>query len=242
MRYFVPDLRLPEESEEGAERLGGLPFGLAARDWPVCGECGKPQSLLAQLAHHPKRLDLGRDGRTLLVFQCGNDPGMCDTWDAASGANACIVAEHGQLSRHESTLPPDSPPSDNAVIIAGWIARDDGVSEGDAASFYEDAKYFALDESILERVTTGMRLGGVPSWIQSPDEAPRGWRFIGQLDSGYSFLHPPQEARSWISPDPGAWEGRTHYGEGPNFGGGIAYLFLRDGNPRPEVRMFWQCS
>lgn len=32
----------------------------------------------------------------------------------------------------------------------------------------------------------------------------------------------------WIEADEEGWEGRTHYGEGPNYGGGaIAYLFLK---------------
>lgn len=242
MRYFRPDIRLPLEDEGGAERLGGLPFGLASDAWPTCTECGKSQSLLAQFAHHSDRLDLGREGRALLVFQCNHDAGMCDTWDAASGANACLVLEPEQLARAESAAPADLPPLDHCVIVAGWIEFTDAVTEEEAASFYDEASYLALNEDLVANVSTSTRLGGVPSWIQSPDESPRGWRYIGQLDSGYSFLTPPRETRSWISADPEGWEGRTHYGEGPNFGGGIAYLFLRSGDARPEVRMFWQCS
>jgi hypothetical protein len=47
------------------DQFGGLPWGLAPELWPKCSECGKSQSLLAQLIHDPTRLDLGRDGRVL---------------------------------------------------------------------------------------------------------------------------------------------------------------------------------
>lgn len=242
MRYFVPDIRLPEESSSNIERFGGIPFGLATADWPLCAECGKSQSLLAQIAHHPDRLDLGRDGRTLFVFQCNHDPGMCDTWSATSGANACLVMEPEDLIEIPSPLPSDRPPLDNAVVIAGWIVREDSVSETEATGFYSDENFLELGEAVWRKVSTGTKLGSVPSWVQSPDEAPKGWRFIGQLDSAYSFLSMPDAARPWVKPDREAWEGRAAYADGPNFGGGIAYLFMAEGGSKPEVRMFWQCG
>jgi hypothetical protein len=61
MRYFVPDIRMPDELPPQCaleDKLGGLPWGLDPAGWPRCRDCGKSMSLLAQYAHHPERLDL----------------------------------------------------------------------------------------------------------------------------------------------------------------------------------------
>lgn len=99
-------------------------------------------------------------------------------------------------------------------------------------------------ESEITKPTMSTKLGGVPHFIQSPDEAPKdGWCFVGQSDSTYSFLLAPTISVPGVVDDPAHWEGRSHYGRGPNFGdGGIAYLFLRDASPIPEGWFFWQCG
>src|SRR5688572_3586350 len=100
MRYFTPelvpddDLPMPSSLED---QFGGLPWGLAAERWPVCASCGTPQVLVAQLCHHPGRLDLGAEGRALLVYVCPDASGRCATWDMNSGANACFVVEGQEL-------------------------------------------------------------------------------------------------------------------------------------------------
>lgn len=248
MRYFVPDIRASEELlvQTGPEdKFGGLPWGLTATTWPVCKDCGKSQSLLAQLNHHPERLDLGRQGRVLFVFHCNHDPGMCSTWEAGSGANACFVMEPEDLSNRLSPMPKDAPPIEHEVRVAGWLTRDDGLSDSLALSFFDEKRYRELDRDFIRAVTWSTRLGSIPRWLQSPSEAPNtdeGWRFVGQLDSTYSFLVPPTVPLRWITADSERWEGRTHVGEGPNFGdGGVAYLFLRAGRVRPEGLFFWQC-
>jgi hypothetical protein len=264
VRYFVPDIRVPSAATNQSpksgllnrifgrikpvlpesrtmERLGGVPWGLDAGRWPKCSECGKSQSLLAQLEHHQDRLDLGREGRVLFVFQCAHDPGMCATWEAFSGANACFVVEPEQLEPTPTAVPADAPPADREVHIAGWIGRDDGVPPDRAGAFLAEQSFLELPEDVLANVTWSTRLGGVPRWMQSADEAPRpDWRFIGQLDGIYSFLSPPKPCPSWVSADRENWEGRTHVARGPNFGGGLAYLFLKDEGGRPEGCMFWQ--
>ena len=247
MKYFVPDIRLPSElppQNSVQERLGGVPWGLRSADWPRCSDCGRSQSLLAQLLHDPARLDLGRAGRVLFVFQCNHDPGMCSTWEGGSGANACFVLEPESLSGGPSMQPDDSPAIENEVRIVRWLERDDGLPSSLSASFFDEQKHFALPEETIACIPSSTRLGGVPCWIQSPTEAPSdGWRFVGQLDSTYSFLRPPATTESWVKADAQQWEGRSHYAIGPNFGdGGIAYLFLRDASPVPEGWFFWQCG
>ena len=247
MQYFVPDIRVaadlpPQTAAE--DKFGGLPWGLKSADWPKCSECGTSLSLLAQLLHHPVRLDLGREGRALLVFHCNHDPGMCSTWEAGSGANACFVHEPESLVDGLATLPVDAPVLEHEARVVRWLDRDDGLPSSLFASFFDEQRYFGLPRETIKSVSSITRLGGVPSWIQSPAEAPSdGWVFVGQLDSTYSFITPPEATASWISADAEQWEGRTHCGTGPNFGdGGIAYLFLRPTAPLPEGRFFWQCG
>lgn len=247
MRYYIPDIRLPEEAGPQTrfeEKLGGLPWGLPLSQWPRCSECGMPQSLLAQFAHAPPRLDLGRAGRVMSVFQCNHNPGLCSTWEGGSGANACLVTEPEDLGEGSTPLPAEALPPDPEVRIVAWIEKEDGISESLAEKYFSDEDYFALSEAQWRMATSGTRLGGVPCWIQSPDEAPKdGWRFVGQLDSSYSFYGLSGLSASRVQEDPEHWEGRSHVCEGPNFGdGGIAYLFLKDSERAPEGWFFWQCG
>ena len=225
-------------------QFGGIPSVLPADLWPRCRGCGKSQSMLAQFLHHPVRLDLGRDGRVLFVFQCNHDPGRCLTWEGGSGANACFVVEPEDLRSELSALPADHPAVEHETRVVGWLERDDGLPDSPAPAFFDEAEYQSLAEGIRSRVTWSTRLGGVPHGFKVlPKREPSaGWRFVGQLDSTYSFLVPAVVEVSWVSPDAKRSEGRTHVAQGPNFGDvGIAYLFLRPGPPVPKGWFFWQC-
>jgi hypothetical protein len=247
MRYFVPVLRLSEElSPQSAaqDKLGGRPWGLPAGRWPTCGDCGRSQSLLAQFLHHPVRLDLGRPGRLLSVFQCNHDPGLCATWDGRSGTNACFVSEPEELLPSLSLLPEDWPPVDREARVVEWLQRDDGLAPESASAFFARSKFSDLPEEEADRPTWSTRLGGVPRWLQHPELPPgEGWIFVGQLDSTYSFLTPPSDHSAGVIADPERWEGRSHYCEGPNLGdGGLAYLFIRRTGAVPEGWFSWQCT
>jgi hypothetical protein len=232
MRYFVPDIRLASElptQSHVEDKLGGLPWGLAAKSWPRCNRCGKVQLLLAQFVHDASRLDLEREGRSLFVFQCGNSSGLCPTWKGGSGANACFVVE------------PE-------VRIVQWTQQDDGLTSTEASVFFDAKKWDSLDEELREALFTKSeqrtRLGGVPHWIQGPQGAPmNGWRFAGQLDSLYRFMVPPQSKNQGLravkldrkQPD------LTYFCDGPNFGdGGMGYIFLDNKKPVPQGWFFSQ--
>jgi hypothetical protein len=243
MRYDVPYLRLAEElpPQSGPQdKLGGLPWGIRTSLWPTCRDCGKSQSLLAQFVHDPQRLDLGRAGRVLSVFQCNHDIGVCSTWEGGSGANACIITEPEDLMNELSQLPPDSPVIEREARIEEWLVQDDGVDQTRVPSFFSESEFMELSDEDTAGVTTSTRLGGVPFWMQSPDDAPKGdWRFVGQLDSAYSFLRAPSGSPAGVVEDPDHLEGRSHFCEGPNFGDcGIAYLFVRTGGTSPEGWFF----
>lgn len=245
MRYIVPVPRLKAElpPQSGPEdKLGGIPWGLPSKDWPTCRECGKSQSLLAQFIHHPTRLDLGRAGRLLSVFQCNHDPGMCSTWESNSGANACLITEPEDLVNELSALPLDNPPIEIEARIGDWLERNDSISTEDASRYFDAEEFYKLSEEDAAIPTWSTRLGGVPRWLQSPEEAPpNDWTFVAQLDSTYSFFQAPQIVGDvTLVEDANQWEGRTHYCEGPNFGGGIAYIFVRNTSSEPEGTFFWQ--
>lgn len=168
---------------------------------------------------------------------------MCATWEGGSGANVCFVTEPEDLLDSTTNLPTDAPPVEREARIVEWIEQDDGIPEDSAPAFYSSEKFYELPEEESAKPTWSTRLGGVPRWIQSPDEAPQGWRFVGQLDSTYSFLQAPSTDAPGVFEDTERWEGRSHYCEGPNFGdGGIAYLFVREGGTTPEGWFFWQCG
>lgn len=249
MRYFVPDLRLAAErrSKSGpVEKFGGQPWGLNPERWPKCSACGKSQSLIAQFRHAPERLDLGKEGRILYVFQCNHHPGDCPTWKGGSGANACFVVEPEDSTRRRTPRPKDAPEVENEAYIVGWVEREDGVPESEAPHFFRERAYYKLSDDLVSLVSSNSKLGGVPCWLQSPGESPSqadGWQFIGQIEGALSFLTPPATLPSWVSPDPAQRDGRTHRGQGPNFGGGgIGYLFIRSVEPTPEGWFFWQCG
>jgi hypothetical protein len=67
------------------------------------------------------------------------------------------------------------------------------------------------------------------------------WRFLGQLDSFYSFYKTPAIPLRHVTADPHHWEGRTYMAQGPSFGGGVAYVFFREVEGRAEGWMAWQC-
>jgi uncharacterized protein YwqG len=165
MKHFVPVLKraaaLPAQIEI-EEKFGGLPWGLPANRWPTCRSCGKPQTMIAQLRHHAERLDLGKDGRILFVFQCNHDAGSCETWAGESGANACLVLEAEELGSGLTAISTANVAIETEVRVLGW---QEGID----------------DESEPEMVT---KLGGIPSWVQGDDEGPtKPWRWVGQFDS-----------------------------------------------------------
>lgn len=178
----------------------------------------------------------------LSVFQCNHDPGMCSTWEHGSGANACLITEPEDMVNGLSGLPSDNPPVELEVRIGDWLERDDGISTEDVKRYFDAEEFWQLPEADAAKPTWSTRLGGVPRWMQSPEEAPSGnWTFVGQLDGTYSFFQRPVSGSDVsVVEDIHQFEGRTHYCEGPNFGGGIAYIFLRNISSKPEGAFFWQ--
>jgi hypothetical protein len=74
-------------------RIGGRPDAPLGFRWPRCRQCGGALQFLAQLALPDIGItSLAPRDQFLLLFQCQNEPGMCDEWDPNAGGNAaCLV-------------------------------------------------------------------------------------------------------------------------------------------------------
>ena len=121
---------------------------------------------------------------------------------------------------------PDDPPLDREVRIAGWIPVADPISEEDAPKYLDRRLVGAqpLDPD------PGTRLGGSPFWHIDPD-IPEGYTFAGQFAERHELWGDPPAGDPDVQPHP---QGFTL--DGPNFGGGVAMLFLKGG----EGAFLWQ--
>lgn len=203
MEYFTPKFKLSADLPPQTtlkEKVSGLPWGLSPQQYPMCSDCGRSQTLLIQLVHHPKRFDLGKPGRTLLVFQCTYEPaGTCKTWDGGHGANACIILEPEDLVSQLTPLPADNPELGIEAQIIDWAPNDDGIPSenvtpnGEVWSLpddrdMDDDAYFEM----CSRAYSGTKIGGAPSWVQDQGEAPSpGWKFVAQLGEQYALEEKP---------------------------------------------------
>ena len=204
MRYFTPELELgvlrPKQTEL-CEKFGGLPWGLPTERWPLCGECGLPLSHLFTLKHDARHLDLGKTGRILLAFMCNHDPGMCETWDMNSGANAVLILEETELRTGLTEAPDGGAQTETEAFITAWRENEDVVPEADEAAFFDDAAHSALRYEVRDAIYRTTKLGGLPLWIQFPEGPPvPAFRFVGQFDSSLFFNGPPPSAARAFCP------------------------------------------
>ena len=269
MRYFEPTLQLavllpPQAHLE--EKFGGLPWGLPQPRWPLCTACKKPQSFIGQFTHDHGRLDLGAFGRVLFIFQCNHDPGGCETWAPRSGANACVFVDAVDLVNGFTHAPTTDTLIETEARVTDWTISEDDVEDEDAAAFYDDARYFAVDEDVRETVAPTTKFGSVPSWVQGAGEGPKApFCFVAQFDCSHRFAGPaptadavgctvttkngeryvhtePRQRKSgappWITiDDDGYYCGSANFGDA-----GTAYVFVRADAGKPEGVFFWQCG
>ena len=61
------------------DSVGGVPWAGEGTRWPLCRTCGSPMQFLAQLPlSHCGVERLVTRGQRLLLFQCQNQPGLCE--------------------------------------------------------------------------------------------------------------------------------------------------------------------
>lgn len=138
-------------------RTGGVPLAPGGFVWPMCRECG---GVLQFLAHLPVP-----DG-AVAVFLCRNDPGMCDDWDAAAGANGAFL--------FRGDLVPAAVPGEGETLF------------GAVTALRHHPDDVPTEEPVLGR------LGGEPGWLQG-DETPDcpscalRMAFTAELEEGDDF-------------------------------------------------------
>ena len=267
MRYYVPRSLLGSRCEVQTgpvDKFGGLPWGFPVVRWPTCRKCGRPQSHVAQLHGDGERLDLGGEGRVLVLFQCEWGPDPCETFRPEYGANAAMIIDAGGygLTSPPEPLPPEVP----ELRVAEWMVRDDGIAPDRYGDFFDDDRFSTLyHEGLLEAVPLETKVGGPPHWLQSFEEGPPSpWRFVLQLSDGQvgDGLAPTAEETGWgvqrDTPNGREWEyppgtgpdddvrvrvqvsPETWWVLGPNFGMGMAFVFVNTESDPPAAVMLWQ--
>ena len=199
-------------------KLGGLPLGWQ-RPWPVCAECGRHMSLLAQVGADAALPHVPAD-HVLFLFTCERET-ICSFWDPDGGANAAVLVPAAELGTVPVPLPDDAPPLLLELWVARWRVQDDGVPAELAHTWFDDTRFFELPDQVAwphdldpRRMT---KVGGMPLWTANgpvglPDGEP--WHLVLQLD--VSLV---------VQDDLSPWEGQTYF----SVGGARAQLDVTEG-------------
>jgi uncharacterized protein YwqG len=158
----MAQLLVEDPAALGDATIGGTPRAPSGTKWPTCRTCGGPMQFLSQLPLKSAGLPVEMQDKVLLLFQCQNDPGMCDEWDANSGGNAALLVSP---SASQSLRPPSGPTVLARESRVRLVPYDDSAS-GETA---DDAYCSSVD---AKGSTTLGKLGGRPLWMQS-DETPQ---------------------------------------------------------------------
>lgn len=108
-----PPLRRVERPapNSGGSRIGGVPLAPADTPWPKCLECGGPMQFLAQISLSDIPGSKVPDEGRLLLFQCQNNPGMCEEWDPDLGGNRALVVDE------EAAIPLEPPTGETTLGV-----------------------------------------------------------------------------------------------------------------------------
>lgn len=152
--------------------FGGLPVKTKGSDinWPVCSSCHCEMQYLGKI-----KTDIGLE----LIFMCGQDSGICETWSTTNGANKVIIIENTKdLEKFE-------PHSTNNTLRK--IEYGTKIIEDQFLEYFESCQQWSgRAEDILGQIS------GTIDWIQN-EEIPdcdccnQPMRFIAQLEEGYDL-------------------------------------------------------
>ena len=171
-------------------KLGGLPWGLPTHLWPVCEECGRPMSHLAQLPADPAALPHLAPDDVLFVFKCEWDS-VCSFWDWDGGANAVFAVSRDVLAAAPTPSPStsgDGPPETLVELaITHWHADDDGAPAELEAAFYDYSLHNDLPDDIAHphdwASAWRTKAGGVPYWTANGAQQVPPGRLVLQIDN-----------------------------------------------------------
>lgn len=141
-------------------KVGGFPKRVAEFEWPSCSECENAMQFIAQFRLAECKIDgPNKFAAHLLIFQCQNDPGMCDDWDANSGGNAAIIVPDGNAVISDPKNGVTTLSEETYVELKSYEPAGGGETSDD--------NYVAAVEDAL---VLG-KIGGNPVWVQG-DETP----------------------------------------------------------------------
>jgi hypothetical protein len=166
--------------DAGVTRTGGIPLVPEGFSWPSCRACEGPMRFLAQVMLGDLETSASQD--VLLIFMCGNDPGMCAEWDAAAGGNQALIFTAG-VRQAPAAVPADPDTMLGEVSAVQYVAV--SVDYGDARSAWAEREGRPADDVLGQ-------LGGQPAWIQA-DETPscpqcgKPMAFVVQLEEGHDY-------------------------------------------------------
>lgn len=208
-------------------KLGGLPWGLPASHWPLCEECGRPMSHLAQLPADPAVLPAVPEGEVLFVFKCEWDS-VCSFWEVDGGANAAFILPRQALASGFTpapAVPGDGPPEVLAELgITHWHAADDGAPAALEDAFYDYGLHSELPGDIAHphdwASAWRTKAGGVPYWTANGAQQVPPGRLLLQIDN-------------WVDLEEGG------VAEVANFcSDGTAYVFVDRAQAPPVYSLF----
>ncbi len=159
--------------KKGVDHYGGLPRGVTAELWPMCGSCGAAMQHVLALSAHDPRLPLQKYAG-LAVFVC-NSGKSCATWDPESGCNKVLLLSEAQLEHKALAEPPrvKGGPKPSPVIERLPLGYKTRVEQSPET---ED----------VEPIEAESKVGGFPVWVQSEqvpacDKCEKPMRFVAQL-------------------------------------------------------------
>ena len=190
----MPLLLVESPETTAGTSIGGRPLAPINTNWPVCKICHHPMQFLAQLQLASVPEVQSHSDQVLLLFQCQNQPGLCDEWEPNSGGNAAVLVASNdrlplQVPAGETLLSAES-----KVQYVPYAAVNGGTTPDDRYCEEIDA----WKSQVLGK------LGGEPLWIQS-NETPTctcgsEMTFVAQLEergggginfgggAGYAFV------------------------------------------------------
>lgn len=214
---LIHDPTAPPATFEGTA-FGGHPVASAdaSFSWPHCRSCDGAMEFLGQIA--VPAVDavtptLSGTPELALLFQCQNDPGLCDEWDADGGGNKALVVPAQNL--HVQAAPEEG----QTVRGTRYAARLEWIEGND---YLQDCVAWTKARGMPGREVLGALLG-TPSWLQadetpSCDDCKKPMAFLAQLD-----------------------EGPDHH-TAMNFGGGgCAYVHVCRCAGSTKAKLLWQC-
>lgn len=248
MLIWVPrwSVKPPHNRVDESSFFGGVPTGLAAESWPVCGECSVVMTPLLQLAAGPW-LPRIPDAHVLLVFKCESDE-MCDFWDPDDVANRCLLIPVAELTAGAGA--PESVASGETRIlphiwVTEWEQREDGITAEQAEQIDDPELFWQLpDEISAAHGYDSLKLtkaGGAPYWTgQGPSNDPPAPRqLLFQIDNWITLSDSPEDIAAHLSHvDELVTVSRSTVSAANFMSDGIAFVFdVTPAEPLPTLKL-----